>query len=128
MLVDQIDLTFEFVNVPRCLRRQDSNVRFDPLVHRSKRRLQPEFGKIDAQQGGSALTYEPCECVSALAARVEQMNRFDQRDDFAWLCLARHPFMIGEAALLQHFGLAQFLVRLGKFVACFFKLGFEGLD
>jgi hypothetical protein len=37
-------------------------------VHRSKRRLQPEFGKIDAKQKARALTHEPCECVSALAS------------------------------------------------------------
>jgi MFS family permease len=37
------------------------------LVHRSKRRLQPEFGKIDAKQTTSALAHEPCECVSARA-------------------------------------------------------------
>ena len=35
------------------------------LVHRSKRRLQPEFGKIDAQQKDRALARERSECVSA---------------------------------------------------------------
>jgi hypothetical protein len=29
------------------------------LVHRSKRGLQPEFGKIDAKQRVSALAHEP---------------------------------------------------------------------
>ena len=35
-------------------------------VHRSKRGLQPEFGKIDAQQKASAMARERSECVSAL--------------------------------------------------------------
>ena len=36
-------------------------------MHRSKRRLQPEFGKIDAKQKVSALTHERNECARALA-------------------------------------------------------------
>ena len=39
------------------------------LVHRSKRRHQPEFGKIDAYQKASAMPRERSECVSALAIR-----------------------------------------------------------
>ena len=38
------------------------------LVHPSKRRLQPKFGKIDAEQNARALMREQSECVSALAA------------------------------------------------------------
>jgi hypothetical protein len=38
------------------------------LVHRSKRRLQPEFGKIDAKQRARALMRERSECISDLAA------------------------------------------------------------
>jgi xanthine dehydrogenase small subunit len=38
------------------------------LVHRSKRRHQPEFGKIDAKQEASAQGHERSECVSTLAA------------------------------------------------------------
>jgi toxin ParE1/3/4 len=34
--------------------------------HRSKRRRQPEFGKIDAKQRASAHAHERSECVSAL--------------------------------------------------------------
>jgi putative transposase len=40
-----------------------------PLVHRSKRRLQPEFGKIDAKQRARARTRERSECVSALVRK-----------------------------------------------------------
>ena len=38
----------------------------EDLEHRSKRRLQPEFGKIDAKQGARGRARERSECVSAL--------------------------------------------------------------
>jgi hypothetical protein len=66
--VELKNLTFE--NELR--RNRDSNVKFAPLVHQSKRRLQPEFGKIDANQKASAVTHERSECVTAL-------RRFSQK-------------------------------------------------
>jgi hypothetical protein len=45
------------------------------LMHRSKWRLLPEFGKIDAQQKIRALAHEPRECVSALIRRRKEMER-----------------------------------------------------
>jgi FO synthase len=42
------------------------------LVHQSKRRLQPEFGKIDANQKASAQPRERSECVSALVAQPQR--------------------------------------------------------
>jgi len=44
------------------------------LVHRSKRRLQPEFGKIDAKQEARALAHERSECVSALERFPEKWD------------------------------------------------------
>jgi hypothetical protein len=44
------------------------------LAHRSKRRLQPEFGKIDAEQNASAQTRERSECVSALGGNSEAVD------------------------------------------------------
>src|SRR5262245_4208507 len=37
-----------------------------PPRHRSKRRLKPEFGKIDAKQITSVSAHEPCECAGTL--------------------------------------------------------------
>jgi hypothetical protein len=49
---------------------------FSPLLRavlqRSKRRPQPEVGKIDAKQKASALAREPSECVSALVHRSKR--------------------------------------------------------
>jgi len=47
LLMDQIFTTFEAISLHPEWRR-NSNAMFDPPVHRSKRRLQPEVGKIDA--------------------------------------------------------------------------------
>jgi hypothetical protein len=45
-----------------------ASLRSTLLAHRSKRRLQPEFGKIDAKQKARVLAHARSECVSALAA------------------------------------------------------------
>jgi phosphatidylethanolamine/phosphatidyl-N-methylethanolamine N-methyltransferase len=47
------------------------NTQLIERMHRSKRRRQPELGKIDAKQKARALAHEWSECVSVLAARVE---------------------------------------------------------
>ena len=47
------------------------------LVHRSKRRQQPEFGKIDAEQKARALAHERSECACALASIFWKSDRFD---------------------------------------------------
>src|SRR5687767_65924 len=44
------------------------------LVHRSKRRPQPEFGKIDAKQRARAMAHERRECVSGLAHRSKRLH------------------------------------------------------
>jgi hydrogenase maturation protease len=48
--------------------------RLGESVHRSKRRLQPEFGKIDAYQKTSAMARERSECVSALGDRIRLLD------------------------------------------------------
>jgi hypothetical protein len=46
------------------------------LVHRSKRRLQPEFGKLMHKQTAKTLARERSECVSALAEFPKSGHRF----------------------------------------------------
>jgi protein SCO1/2 len=45
------------------------------LVHRPKRRLQPESGKIDAEQTARATAHEGRECVGALGGMELKRNR-----------------------------------------------------
>jgi hypothetical protein len=40
------------------------------LMHRSKRRPQPEFGKIDVKQKTRPLAHELNECISALTTKI----------------------------------------------------------
>jgi hypothetical protein len=68
------------------------------LVHRSKRRLQPEFGKIDAKQRARAPVHERRECVSALVVRFLRseslesllVSRIDLTFEQVNLCVACH--------------------------------------
>ena len=60
-----------------CLWRSHSHLRravHGAIVHRSKRRLPPEFDKIDGPQRVSAWAHERSECVGALERDQERWS------------------------------------------------------
>jgi hypothetical protein len=64
-------------NWPYCGSRKPCDSRTPCLVHRPKRRLQPEFGKVMHKQRSSAPVDEPFDCVGALARGLVVAKRPD---------------------------------------------------